>query len=48
MSLFQALSSGNVKEISLLYEFNEYFDIQSKQKKIEVVNSNKGQNKTRR
>jgi hypothetical protein len=34
MKLFQVLSSGNVREISLLYDLSEYFGLQQRMKKI--------------
>lgn len=34
--LFQFLSSDNIREISLLYEFNEYYDLKNKISQLEV------------
>lgn len=41
LTLFNELSSNNVKEISLIYDLNEYFSLKYKLEKIEVTSVKK-------
>lgn len=43
MKLFQALSSGNVREISLLYDLSEYFSLQHRLKELETSAKSSGE-----
>lgn len=46
LALFNELSSNNVKEISLIYDLNEYFGLKYKLEKIEVATVHKAKTVT--